>query len=79
MAANEFQRIEAAYRDKEDLILVGAYQKGSDPSVDTALEVRPNALAFLQQTPDEATSLSDTRERLIGINGKIPKLPVKRS
>ena len=78
-AANEFNRIEAAFRDKEDLILVGAYQKGSDPSVDTALEIRGTSLAFLQQTPDECTRLAETREQLVGINSRIPKTPVKRS
>src|SRR6185369_10670596 len=36
-SANTLMRLEAAYREKEDLLLVGAYQKGSDPAVDTAL------------------------------------------
>ena len=33
-AADDLLELEAAYREKEDLILVGAYQKGSDPTVD---------------------------------------------
>src|SRR5205085_6432731 len=38
--ANRLLKLKSSYRDKEDLILVGAYQKGSDPQVDTALRLR---------------------------------------
>ena len=37
------------YREKEDLILVGAYHEGSDRNVDAALRLRPQVLEFLQQ------------------------------
>src|SRR6476469_5427038 len=36
-SANALLRIEAAYREKEDLIMVGAYQRGSDPVVDASI------------------------------------------
>ena len=55
LSANLLLKCEAAYREKEDLILVGAYQKGSDPMVDAAVALREHALAFLQQRPDEAS------------------------
>jgi flagellum-specific ATP synthase len=63
-AANLLQRLEAVYREKEDLLLVGAYQKGSDPMVDAAVSLRDALLAFLQQPPAESTTWSDTRARL---------------
>jgi flagellum-specific ATP synthase len=63
-AADAVQRVEAAYREKEDLILVGAYQRGSDLSVDTAIEVRPQILNFLRQPPEESSSLETTRGEL---------------
>ena len=66
-AANTFMRLEAAYREKEDLIMVGAYQKGSDPMVDAALRSREQMLAFLQQRPDEVTSFDQTRQSLISL------------
>jgi flagellar biosynthesis/type III secretory pathway ATPase len=66
-AASSLLRLEAAYREKEDLILVGAYHKGSDPMVDAAVRSRPAALSFLQQRPDERSSIDQTRLSLIGL------------
>ncbi len=53
--------------------MVGAYQKGSDPMVDAAVDGRTEVLGFLQQTPDEFTSLTETREMLCGLAGKITR------
>ena len=64
-AANMLMRMEAAYREKEDLILVGAYQKGTDPMVDAALRSRDSVLAYLQQRPDETTTFEGTRQALL--------------
>ncbi|MEO6445595.1 MAG: FliI/YscN family ATPase [Gemmatimonadaceae bacterium] len=64
-AANMLMRLEAAYREKEDLILVGAYQKGTDPMVDAAMRARESVLSFLQQRPDEATTFDGTRQALL--------------
>lgn len=60
-------RFEAAYREKEDLILVGAYQKGSDPMVDAALRSRERALAFVQQRPDEVSPYAETHRSLLNM------------
>jgi FliI/YscN family ATPase len=62
--AEQVLRSEAAYREKEDLILVGAYQKGSNPSVDAAIQYRDDILSFLRQPADNANSLEETRTRL---------------
>jgi FliI/YscN family ATPase len=68
-AANAVSRLEASYRDKEDLILVGAYQNGSDPQVDAAVSLRPRILDFLQQTPQESTPTAETSEMLLDLAG----------
>lgn len=76
-AANMLMRMEAAYREKEDLILVGAYQKGTDPMVDAALRSRESVLAYLQQRPDETTTFEGTRQTLLqlmqraGVSGQV--------
>ncbi len=61
--ASRLRRLLAAYRDAEDLIQVGAYAKGSDPSVDEAIARRPRLEAFLRQDAREtvpmATSLAE--------------------
>ena len=64
-AANAVARLEAAYREKEDLILVGAYHEGTDRGVDAALRLRPQVLEFLQQAPD-VSSPFDTSRRTLG-------------
>ena len=66
-AGSALLRLEAAYREKEDLIMVGAYQKGSDPYVDAAIVYRQRVLEFLQQRPEEATPYGDTYSALAQI------------
>lgn len=66
-AANRFQALLASYREKEDLISVGAYQKGSDPNADKAIELRDEMLAFLRQTPGESPGFMGTKEQLVSI------------
>jgi flagellum-specific ATP synthase len=70
-AANAVVRLEAAFREKEDLIMVGAYQKGSDAYVDAAIGLRDKVLGFLQQRPDEVSSVGTTRSALLGIGAQI--------
>lgn len=71
-AANAVTRLEAAYRDKEDLILVGAYQKGTDQVVDAALQLRDPVLGFLQQRPDAPTEYPETIEALGRLAANVP-------
>ncbi|MBX7118330.1 MAG: FliI/YscN family ATPase [Gemmatimonadaceae bacterium] len=65
--AGAVQRLEAAYREKEDLILVGAYQRGSNPVVDAAIDLRGPVLDLLQQPPDEYTPFEQTGQQLAEI------------
>ena len=39
----------AAYREKEDLIAIGAYQPGADPLTDAAIAAREPIDGFLRQ------------------------------
>ncbi len=66
-SANLLMRLEAAFREKEDLIMVGAYQKGSDPLVDASLRLREQVLSFLQQRPDEISATTATTSTLASI------------
>jgi len=58
----------AAYRDKEDLISIGAYQRGTDPLADVAIDNRPAIDAFLRQAVDDPTTAEDSDQRLLTIN-----------
>ncbi len=77
-AANRVLRIEAAYREKEDLIMVGAYQKGSDPTVDASIALRQEVLNLLQQRPDESSSIGETRARLATLSVQIEQATRRR-
>jgi flagellum-specific ATP synthase len=50
--ANALRLLMASYARSEDLIRIGAYQKNSDPILDSAVENLPALNRFLQQTPD---------------------------
>jgi flagellar biosynthesis/type III secretory pathway ATPase len=66
-AANEVLSLVAAYREKEDLISVGAYHAGSDPVVDNAIRLRSGINDFLRQKPTEAADFGEIRERLLAL------------
>ena len=72
-AANLLLQLEGAYREKEDLILVGAYQKGSDQTVDAAIALREQALGFLQQAPDESCPMGMTQNTLMHLAAQVPQ------
>jgi flagellum-specific ATP synthase len=58
------RRLLAAYHRSEDLIRIGAYQKGTDPALDRALESLPQINEFLRQGAAERAPLADTLGRL---------------
>jgi flagellum-specific ATP synthase len=66
-AANRLRQLIAAYRDAEDLVLIGAYQKGANPLVDFALERREAIERFLQQGVEEHTDFSQTVAQLLAL------------
>jgi flagellum-specific ATP synthase len=57
----------AAYREKEDLIAIGAYQPGSDPLVDAAIALRSRIEAFLRQRVSDSTTVEQADEMLTAI------------
>jgi flagellum-specific ATP synthase len=65
----EARRLMATYADMEELILLGAYRKGTTPDVDLAIAKNPLFEDFLRQGKEEATSLSDCYDRLAEIIG----------
>jgi flagellum-specific ATP synthase len=65
--AHALRSLLAAYVASEDLIRIGAYQKGSDAALDKAIAIMPALNRFLMQKPDESCSLADTSAKLIGL------------
>ncbi len=66
-AAGRMRELMATYERQRDLILLGAYQKGSDPRVDEAIAKIDSINAFLRQGVQENTPFAETRQRLISL------------
>lgn len=67
-AAYEIQSIMAEYRGAEDLISVGAYQKGANPKIDRAIRLIDPINKFLRQKTDEKITFDETVHDLIAIS-----------
>lgn len=59
----------ATYREVEDLVQIGAYQRGTNVAVDEALARRPAIAAFLRQPLDERASLEESAAALAALAG----------
>jgi len=64
-AASRMRKTLATYEKQKDLILLGAYQAGSDPQVDDAIKRIEGAQAFLKQATDENVSAAESIARLL--------------
>ncbi len=66
-AATRIKQLIAAYQQSEDLISVGAYQAGSNPLVDQAIQLREHINQYVQQPAGEQSSMGTTIERLMSL------------
>jgi flagellum-specific ATP synthase len=57
----------AAYHEKEDLISIGAYQRGSSPLVDATIAMRESIESFLCQAVHEPSTLDDADAGLLAL------------
>lgn len=66
-AAAKMRKILAIYRENKDLIDVGMYQQGTNPRLDTAIEMMPQINAFLQQKTADSVNMNATISTLISM------------
>lgn len=66
-AALTIRQLLAAYADHEDLLSIGAYRRGSNRTVDTAVEMRDAVDALLRQTVDSALPFDNVVEQLVSL------------
>jgi flagellum-specific ATP synthase len=62
--ATQLRRLLSAYAASEDLIRIGAYQKGTDSVLDQAVSLMPALRKFLQQGAEESAEFSETVQQL---------------
>jgi FliI/YscN family ATPase len=89
VGAQRLRQALSAYRDAEDLIQLGAYVAGTNPSLDTAIRLRPEILEFLRQDQTATCPLEETLARLDRLGTKmdpaapaqaaLPAVPVRKA
>ena len=63
--ANRVRRLLAVYQASEELIRIGAYQKGGDPELDRGILLMPALREFLAQDAQESAVMQDSIDRLL--------------
>lgn len=66
-ASQKLREVVASYEKERDLILIGAYEAGSDPKVDYAIEKIEEVNAFLRQAVNDKVDLAEAVEQLKAI------------
>lgn len=72
-AARAMRSLMAAYESKRDLIVLGAYARGSDPTVDEAIAKMSRIEAFLQQRADEIEAFDGVVAGLVGAVSQVAR------
>ena len=79
-AARQLRAALAAYRDAEDLIQLGAYAAGSNPTLDASIQLRPELLEFLRQDLATKSTIEETLSRMEALASQFsaPSLPAAK-
>jgi flagellum-specific ATP synthase len=75
--ARRFRQTLSTYQQHRDLINIGAYQKGSDPRIDTAIELWPAMQKFLMQPIEQRVGHNDALNALRQLFASAPVTPPK--
>ena len=65
--ANRFRRLWTLYQQNKDLIQIGAYEPGSNPEIDEAIQKRSALESFMSQHSDERVTVEETGKILARI------------
>jgi len=72
-AVQAIRELLAAYRDHEDLISIGAYRRGSNKTVDAAIEMLDDVNAYVRQPVEQPSNLQQAREDLVQLQRQYAK------
>ncbi|MFA7348425.1 MAG: FliI/YscN family ATPase [Desulfurivibrionaceae bacterium] len=67
LVARRFLEVMATYRRSEDLINIGAYAKGSNPKIDSAIAMIDRLNGYLKQSVEEKVSFEESGRQLAAI------------
>lgn len=65
LAAENLKRLMSVYKDSEDLINIGAYQKGSNPEIDMSIESIQAIWDYTKQRTHEKLTYDEAVQRLL--------------
>jgi flagellum-specific ATP synthase len=65
--AGDLRNMMAVYMENEDLINIGAYQRGTNPEIDRAIDLKSKIDNFLKQGIYEQVGFQDTLNKLRAI------------
>ena len=69
-AAQAIRELMSVYREHEDLISIGAYRQGSNPSVDAAILLQDEINEFLRQQVSQPSSFGQTLNDLVQLGAR---------
>lgn len=75
--ARELLSLMALYRENEDLVTLGAYQKGADARLDLAIKLRDKWQGFLRQDREETTTFAISRAEIVKL-AALARAPVRK-
>ncbi len=73
-AAGKLRETLATYEKQRDLILLGAYQYGTDPRTDYAIDKYEQIIGYLKQDTHESMPFEETVQRLVDMFADAPEL-----
>jgi len=78
--SHRFLEVMATYRRSEDLINIGAYARGSNPKIDSAIEMIDRLNGYLRQPVEEKVGLAESAAQLEGLfaGDTQPATPARR-
>ncbi len=65
LAAENLKRLLAVYKDSEDLINIGAYQRGSNPEIDLSMDSIQSIWDYTKQRVHDKLTYAEATEQLI--------------
>jgi flagellum-specific ATP synthase len=66
-AASRARDLLATYKNAEDLINIGAYEKGSNKNIDMAIKYIDKINAYLKQDVDEVSDFETSKDKLLSL------------
>ncbi len=64
-ASNEFKKIYATFAEVEDMVNIGAYKKGSNPEIDSAIDMKPKLNEYIKQDVAVKSSFDESVTELL--------------